>query len=174
MTSVHAAKVLIFVENRAEVLFVEGIFRDLVDTGQVEIMMAWTLSGAIGLAQSSLLQYPQAPIALALNAASTEEAAEQRGSIERILAGISTGAAWSVSFAIPDMTTWARRDPSFEQALSDQKHRREKLNKYDVAVLFKDWSQSHQFNRPVAASCDLEFANLDEFVASCLAENVRH
>jgi hypothetical protein len=150
--------VRIFVENRGEVLMLEGIFRDLKQRGEIEVEMGWTASSVISLAEFSLLRRPAQKVAIVLNC--SDDPDELRGPAERILSRVASREFWHVSLAIPDMFHWVTADRGFAPvggALT---------SKYDVAVTFNDWAKNGRFDLEAADSRDAEFLGLHRFVMS--------
>ncbi|HEY5314467.1 MAG TPA: hypothetical protein VIK18_18180 [Pirellulales bacterium] len=155
------------VENRGEVLIVEGIFRDLVSRGDITVDMAWVSSSVISLAELSLLRKPLQPVVVALNC--PEQQSEQlRNSVERILSNVSPGGPWHVAIAVPDMRTWIEAELNFTATLA-RSGLPGRPSKIDLAVFFKDWASQNHFGRDQAATNNSEFAALARFIAHQLA-----
>jgi hypothetical protein len=155
------------VENRGEVLIIEGIFRDLVSRGEIAVDMAWVSSSVISLAELSLLRKPLQPVVVALNCPE-QESERMRNSVERILSNVSPGGPWHVAIAVPDMRIWIEAEPNFAAALA-RSGMLARPSKIDMAVFFNDWASQNQFDRDQAANNSSDFAALARFIAHQLA-----
>jgi hypothetical protein len=102
----------LIVENLPEKRFAEALFpRD-----DLQIDDGMTTSGAIALAVFSLLEHPERPVALLLNAGTEEDRAidELRGTVKRILARAAPE-GWYVAIAVPRLDAWAVTDPRIKR-----------------------------------------------------------
>ncbi len=157
-------RIRIFVENRAEQLIVEGIFRPEIEAGEVQIDQCWELSSMIGVAQLSLLQHPERPVALVINASDrTQDDVEQNilGPIHRQLSDTAS-VDWIMVVAYPNIVAWAKSDPRVEEIYAAENL----TNKHDQAVRFARWCKENVFDRTLLTSSDSQFEKLIEFHAA--------
>lgn len=162
MTTNHQVRIL--VENRAEQLIVEGILRAEIEAGEVHVDQCWELSSLLRVADLSLLEHPERPIALIVNAngrtpSDIEE--EVLGPIRRRLSDTASN-DWIVVVAYPDILAWARSDARFDHACKMQNL----TNKHDLAARFADWSKAESFDRASLSTSDSQFASLLEFLTA--------
>src|SRR4051812_25188647 len=108
--------VRILAENLPEQRFLEAIFREELEHDLVEISSWLTSSAVIGIAQRTLLEQPERPVALVLNTNTRDprEIDVQGRTVRRILARI-TPDGWHVALAIPEVDVWVLADPRIAQ-----------------------------------------------------------
>jgi hypothetical protein len=162
MSTLHPVR--IFVENRAEELVMNGIFRDLIAQGYVQVKMTWTLSSALSLASLALLENPGYPVAIVANCKSELLAPDIRQPSERILSKASHSEAWHLALAIPDVTAWLAADSRFLAHLQQAERAFGQRNKHDMAVLFSEWALKHEISIEDISASFPEFHGLYEFV----------
>jgi hypothetical protein len=87
-----------------------------------EITSAGTTSGTIGMAEYSLLEHPERPVAVLIHSdtENEREVAEIRGAAKRLLAGCAPE-NWYVAVAVPRLDAWALTDPRLKRAFDAQR-----------------------------------------------------
>jgi hypothetical protein len=109
----------IFTEKLPEQRFLQAIFFEEEALGLVEISPELAASGAVSAATSSLLDHPERPAVVVINA-DTEDPREVkalRGSAWRLLAQVTDGDEnWHVAVAVPRVDAWVLADPRIAQA----------------------------------------------------------
>jgi hypothetical protein len=105
--------VQVFVEDLPELRIAGALLRPY----PVKLVDGRTCSNAIGLAKLSLLEEPEQPIALLLDAPGGDrEAEETRAAVMRIL-GRTAADGWYVAVAVPRLDAWAMTDSRIRQDL---------------------------------------------------------
>src|SRR5438132_5984776 len=94
----------VFVENLPEKRIAEAILGRY----HPEIVDGFTASAATALAELSLLEHPERPVAVLLNTRTEDPAEidEVRSALRRILARASPS-GWYVALAVPRLDAWA-------------------------------------------------------------------
>jgi hypothetical protein len=156
--------VRLLVENRPEEKIAEAIFRREVESGLVEVDSGLTTSGTIALAELSLLEHPDRPVALVLNTRTEnqEKIAELHETVPRILSRTAPPDRWQVALAVPRLDAWAWVDPRLRAALEA----REVLNK-DYSRLADELvklTRKHPFDVEALAQASPDFRGLLDFI----------
>lgn len=164
-------KLRLLIENLAEQRIIEGIFRDEVERGLIQVQRCWESSSAISVAQSSLLQRPDEPVALVLNTHivdPVEIEEEWRGPVLRLLSETATQ-DWHAAFAIPRLDAWAVADPRIKRAFGEDESKLGPRTYYDRAVRFADLTKREPFDRGALYRSNAEFRGLADFIQRQLA-----
>ena len=159
------------VENQAEQLFIEGIFREEIESQEIRVETGWEAGTVIGIAQSSLLEQPQQVIAVVLNTNTVdpiEIEEEFRGPAKRILARANP-VGWHIALAIPTLETWAIADPRIKEAFEEDELNVGPRTLHDTAVRFAEFTRHEPFNRDALYQANPEFRALSDFINRHLA-----
>jgi hypothetical protein len=102
----------IYVENQPQKRFAEGMLRPY----PVEVVAACSASGAISMAESSLLNHPEKPLAVLIETRTEKprEVEEIRGAGLRLLASCAWE-GWFLALGVPRLEAWAVTDPRIKQ-----------------------------------------------------------
>jgi hypothetical protein len=149
----------LYVESRADKRFAEVLLQPYA----VEIIDGMTTSGAIALAQFSLLEYPERPIAVLLDAPAGDgrESAELRATVKRLLARTAPE-GWYVGLAIPRLDAWAMTDPRIKQDF--ELHAQGKADYFGRAARIGKLTKSQPFDPSVLYRQSEDFRGLIDFL----------
>jgi hypothetical protein len=165
--SQHAVRLL--AENLPDQRFLEAIFRPQIDQGLLKVDSGLTTSGAISIAEFSLLKDPDQPVALVLNTHTSDEEkiADLLGSVRRILSR-TVSSNWHVALAIPRLDQWAMKDPAVKAAFDSSPATSKNHNSLyvDRAVRMADLVRKKPFDRAILARESVQFRALEEFITS--------
>ena len=146
----------IVVEEEVDRMALAAVFGNEVASGQVEILAGEGRSGAISLAELLLLQDPERPVALVLDA-DRDDPERLLTSARNILARIGDG-DWHVAVAVPGLEQWFASVPDLKSAIESRSMTA------GLAVLGKA-----RVNRDSLRQVSKEFSEFDDFVRSELA-----
>jgi len=162
----------LIVENLPDERFVEGIFKPEIEAGLVSVHARYTASGAVSLAQSSLLEHPDRPIAVILNTGTddpNEIEQEYRGPVQRILSR-TAGRSWHAAFAIPGLDVWAAADPRIREALERDEAEHGKSTCAERSRRFEELVKEQPFDREALCRANDEARGLIEFIERTCAQ----
>jgi hypothetical protein len=150
-------------ENLTERRFLDAIFRAEIERGAVEIASTLTSTGALSVAEYSLLEHPEIPVALVLNADTDdlERVDARQRTIERILTRAApTG--WHVTLAVPKIDAWVKADPRVREDFESNEATRD--NRFNQGVRIGELAKVAPIDREAIARAHPEFRALEEFV----------
>lgn len=149
----------VFVENVPEKRIAEALLRPY----GAEIVDGATSSGAISLAQRSLLDHPERPVAVLLKANTEDEVKvyELRASVRRLLAGVAPE-GWVVALAVPRLEAWAMTDPRIAQGL--QSYLEGKATAVQRAVRIGELTKKQPFDQTALYQQSADFRALVDFL----------
>jgi len=149
----------VYVENLPEKRFAEALLQPYA----AEIIDGLTTSGAIALAELSLLEYPERPVAVLLNAPAGDrrESEQSRATVKRILARAAPE-GWYVGVAIPRLDAWAMTDPRIKQDF--ESYLQGRANYLDRAVRIGELTKSQPFDPSELYRKSDDFKGLVEFL----------
>jgi hypothetical protein len=149
----------VYVENLPEKRFAEALLQSY----PVEIIDGLTTSGAIALAELSLLEHPERPVAVLLNAPAGEprQVEQIRATVKRILARAAPE-GWYVGVAIPRLDAWAMTDPRIKQDF--ESFLEGKASYTDRAVRIGNLTKNQPFNPSELYRKSDDFRGLVEFL----------
>jgi hypothetical protein len=149
----------VFVESPADKLFVDVLLRPY----PVEVVNGRTSSNMIGLAQFSLLEHPERPVAVLVNAEDGDglEPNELRGTVKRLLARAAPD-GWYVGVAIPRLDAWAMTDPRIKRDF--ESHFSDETSYADRAARFKQLTRSQPFDATELSRTNRDFRGLIDFI----------
>ena len=158
------ALVRLFVENLPEKNFLSAIYRREIDAQLMELEAGRGAESTIALAESSLQDQPELPIALVLNS-DTKQAAEIKRRKNRIFQKFFViepdQSRWCVAFAIPKLNAWVLADPFIKARLPAW---RKGASQYDAqAVAILDLTKSYTIDRSCLTKFP-DFKELDRFL----------
>jgi hypothetical protein len=158
-----SGEVRILTNNRAEELFLKAILKPRVDQGQIRVDSYLLSDAAISIARQSLLEHPERPVALVLNADTTDsrKASRDRGSVERIL-GSAYPLNWFVALVVPKVSAWALADPRIKSDFETGKSTR--TNYYEQAVRIGELVKETPFDVDALRRVSPEFRGLEDFI----------
>jgi hypothetical protein len=148
----------VFAEGRPGKLVAATLLRPLL---VVEIVDSLTTSGTIGLAELSLLEHPERPVAVLLTAPDGEEADQTRATVKRILARAAPE-GWYVGVAVPRLEAWATTDPRIKQDL--ESYRPGKANSSERAVRIAELTKHQPFDPSELYRKNPDFRGLVDFL----------
>src|SRR5579884_785003 len=149
----------LIVENLAEKRFAEALLRPY----RLRIDDALTTSGAVALAELSLLEHPEQPVALLLNAGTEEpeRIEELRATVKRILARAAPE-GWFVALAIPRLNAWAVTDPRIRRAFEEEEATRSDY--FNQAVRIGPLTTRQPFDATALRQANEDFRGLLRFL----------
>lgn len=150
----------VFVESLHDKRFAEAILQPYA----VEVIDSMTTSAAISKAIVSLLDHPERPVAVLLNAPtrnSRETTAEMRGAAKRLLARAALE-GWYVAIAIPRLDAWAMTDPRIKQDF--ESYLEGKANYRDRAKRIGELTKNQPFDPSELYRKSDDFRSLVEFL----------
>ena len=153
-------KVKVIVERQPDRQIAEALLAPYA----VEIVDGFTMSGAIGTAEYSLLTHPERSVAVLFDSMTTDKveiAREIRGPTMRILAR-AYPLNWYVAIAIPRLDAWAQTDPRIAQGLRPVL---ERTNLYtEIAARIAELTKSKPFDPTELRKVSADFNGLVEFI----------
>jgi hypothetical protein len=157
------SSIRVLTENLPEERALQAIFRDELERGSIEVQSLLTSSAALGVAEYSLLEHPDRPIALVLNAGDEDpmRREERRDTIHRILTNASTS-GWHVALAVPDVEAWFMADP-FVRATFDADEAA-RSSRHERAVRIGPLARRRSIDRESICREFPEFQALAEFL----------
>jgi hypothetical protein len=149
----------LIVEYRADQQFAQALF----GAYRIPIDGGHTHSGAISHAEVSLLEHPEQPVAVLLNAGTEDPIAikETRGAAMRILAR-AYPENWCVALAIPRLNAWALTDPRIREAFEADEATRK--NYYAQAARIGALTKNRPFDDSVLRRDNADYRGLVEFL----------
>jgi hypothetical protein len=149
----------VYVENRSNKHFAQALLQPYV----VEVIATTTTSSAISKAMGSLLDHPERPVAVLLDAPSesSREIAEERATIKRLLARAAPE-GWYVAIAVPRLDAWAMTDPRIEQDF--ESYLDGKASYHDRALRIGELIKRHPFDPSELYRTNADFKGLVEFL----------
>ncbi len=140
-----------------------AIFSREVHTGSLSIISYMQAQTAVGGAELSLLNDPERPVALVLDAETVDAEAidQRRRSMERRL-GRLTPEPWTITLAVPNIESWALADPEIRALFeSDEAFGSNRLRS---ATRLADFVRQHAIDRAEVGRQHPEFARLLEYL----------
>ncbi len=159
-------KFQLLAENLPEQRFLQAIFRQERKASLPEVSSYLLAESAIGAAQLYLLQDPDRPVALVLNEADRDRAADRRREIESFLGRLARPDNFLLTFAIPDVDAWIRADPVVEIARRTNPLLSEDRHKF-AANLARELGD-HPIGRDAIAARFPEFRELRDFLETSI------
>jgi hypothetical protein len=149
----------VIVEGRSGKLVAEALLRPYA----VKIVESSTTSGAIALAERCLLEVPERPIAVLLNAGTEDEreVEEIRGAAKWLLARCALE-GWYVAVAIPRLDAWALSDPRIRREFDSLPNGKEIY--LDRLARLVELMRRHPFDATELYRTNADFRGLVEFL----------
>jgi hypothetical protein len=161
--------VLIFVEKLADQRFIEGMFREELEAGLIQVEPCYSASGVTSAAQRALLDANSEQVVLVLNAETENPAAleeDVRGPIRRLLDPIKKG-GWHLAIAAPRLDAWALADGRIAQAFAEAQRGRGQSSYKERSLQFEKLTAEAGFERKAAKRKFADFKSL----AECIEEH---
>ena len=156
-------KIQLLTENRAEQLFLMAIFLEERRRGLIEVSSFLLPDTAVSAAELYLLQRPERPIALILNAGhkAPEQIEKKRAVLRRILSKI-TRKNWHISLANPNVDAWVMADPDVKAEFEADPAAKD--NRHEQAARIGDIAARRDLDREKIGESHPEFAALVEYI----------
>ena len=149
----------VYVESRSNKHFAEALLQPYA----VEVIATTTTSSAISKAMGSLLDHPERPVAVLLDAPSesSREIAEERATIKRLLARAAPE-GWYVAIAVPRLDAWLMMDPRIKQDF--EAYLQGKASYHDRAMRIGELTRHQPFDASELYRTNEDFKGLVEFL----------
>lgn len=161
----------LLVENLPDQRIVEGILKQEIDEHHVHIDRGWDSSTVVSIAEFSLLEHPERPVAVIINTKTSEPAEiedEFRGPVRRILSRAAPQ-GWHAAFAVPRLDEWAMADDRIRNEFERVEAQRGDNSYPDRAVRFAALVNQEPFDREALCQSCEEARELFKFIKQTFA-----